>query len=88
MTNPLGYRNKAQVPVRTVNGELQTGFYKKHSHDLVPIEDFLIQDSKIDQAIVVVRDLYENTMCQLMMNALIKALFVTSWCAGANIRSR
>lgn len=28
MTNPLGYRNKAQVPVRTVNGELQTGFYK------------------------------------------------------------
>ncbi|WNO50829.1 23S rRNA (uracil(1939)-C(5))-methyltransferase RlmD [Lacticaseibacillus paracasei] len=57
MTNPLGYRNKAQVPVRTVNGELQTGFYKKHSHDLVPIEDFLIQDPKIDQAIVVVRDL-------------------------------
>ncbi|MEK0397296.1 23S rRNA (uracil-5-)-methyltransferase RumA, partial [Lactobacillus delbrueckii] len=26
-------------------------------HDLVPIEDFLIQDPKIDQAIVVVRDL-------------------------------
>ncbi|RXT58167.1 23S rRNA (uracil(1939)-C(5))-methyltransferase RlmD [Lacticaseibacillus chiayiensis] len=57
MKHPLGYRNKAQVPVRMVNGELQTGFYKKHSHDLVPIEDFLIQDPKIDHAIVVVRDL-------------------------------
>ncbi|WP_338405045.1 23S rRNA (uracil(1939)-C(5))-methyltransferase RlmD [Lacticaseibacillus rhamnosus] len=57
MKHPLGYRNKAQVPVRLVRGELQTGFYKKHSHDLVPIEDFLIQDPKIDQAIVVVRDL-------------------------------
>ncbi len=28
MKHPLGYRNKAQVPVRLVRGELQTRFYK------------------------------------------------------------
>ncbi|KRM30143.1 TrmA family tRNA (uracil-5-)-methyltransferase [Limosilactobacillus panis DSM 6035] len=54
---PYHYRNKAQVPVKMVRGQLQTGFYKRGSHTLVPIEDFYIQDPQIDKAIVVVRDL-------------------------------
>ncbi len=57
MATPYHYRNKAQIPVRLVDGELQTGFYRKHSHDLIPIENFYIQDPKIDEAVVVVRDL-------------------------------
>lgn len=57
MQKPYQYRNKAQIPVRLVNGKLQTGFYRKHSHDLIPIEDFYIQDPKIDQAIVLIRDI-------------------------------
>lgn len=57
MDKPYHYRNKAQVPVKSIHGLLQTGFYKRGSHTLVPIEDFYIQDPKIDQAIVVVRDL-------------------------------
>lgn len=57
MDQPYHYRNKAQVPVKYMRGQLQTGFYKRGSHDLVPIEDFYIQDPKIDQAILVVRDL-------------------------------
>lgn len=57
MDQPYHYRNKAQVPVKTIRGQLQTGFYKRGSHTLVPIEDFYIQDPKIDAAIVVVRDL-------------------------------
>lgn len=57
MDKPYHYRNKAQVPVKLVKGQLQTGFYKRGSHTLVPIEDFYIQDPAIDQAIVVVRDL-------------------------------
>lgn len=57
MAQPFGYRNKAQVPVRMVDGQLTTGFYKRRSHDLLPLEDFYIQDPKIDQAILVVRDL-------------------------------
>ncbi|KRK60822.1 23S rRNA (uracil-5-)-methyltransferase RumA [Limosilactobacillus antri DSM 16041] len=57
MERPYHYRNKAQVPVKLVHGKLETGFYKRGSHTLVPIEDFYIQDPKIDEAIVVVRDL-------------------------------
>jgi len=57
MENPLAYRNKAQVPVRKVNGQLETGFYRKNTHDLVPIEDFYIQDPVIDQTIIKVRDI-------------------------------
>ncbi|WP_438832939.1 23S rRNA (uracil(1939)-C(5))-methyltransferase RlmD [Streptococcus pluranimalium] len=57
MEKPLAYRNKAAVPVRRVNGQLETGFFRKNSHDLMPIEDFYIQDKDIDQLIVFVRDL-------------------------------
>ena len=57
MKQPLGYRNKAQVPVRRVNGQLETGFFRKNSHDLLPIEDFYIQDPVIDQVILFTRDL-------------------------------
>ena len=57
MDRPLAYRNKAQVPVRRVNGQLETGFFRKNSHDLLPIEDFYIQDPVIDQVIVFARDL-------------------------------
>ena len=56
MEQPLGYRNKAQVPVRRVNGQLETGFFRKNSHDLLPIEDFYIQDPVIDQVILFTRD--------------------------------
>ncbi|PWF99936.1 23S rRNA (uracil(1939)-C(5))-methyltransferase RlmD [Levilactobacillus bambusae] len=62
MEDPTHYRNKAQVPVRSVKGKTETGFYRQHSHDLVPIEDFYIQDPKIDEAIIVARDLLRKYM--------------------------
>lgn len=57
MDNPTQYRNKAQVPVRMIKGQLETGFYRQHSHDLIPLTDFYIQDPAIDAAIVKVRDI-------------------------------
>ncbi|SJZ97138.1 23S rRNA (uracil1939-C5)-methyltransferase [Pilibacter termitis] len=57
MERATHYRNKAQIPVRLLNGELETGFYRKNSHQLVPIEDFFIQDEKIDEIVVKVRDI-------------------------------
>lgn len=57
MDQPDHYRNKAQVPVRMVRGKLQTGFYKRGTHQLMPVDDYLIQDPAIDKAIQVVRDL-------------------------------
>lgn len=60
MEQPFGYRNKAQIPVQKINGQLTTGFYRKNSHTLVPIEDFYIQDPAIDQAIVTVRNILQR----------------------------
>lgn len=57
MAEPWGYRNKAQVPVRKVNEKLTTGFFRRNSHDLIPMENFYIQDPKIDEAIIKVRDI-------------------------------
>ena len=57
MDNPTAYRNKAQVPVRRVNGQLETGFFRKNSHALMPIEDYYIQDKEIDRLINFTRDL-------------------------------
>lgn len=57
MEDPLHYRNKAQVPVRQIDGKLTSGFYRRHSHDLIPMEDFMIQDEKIDAEIKRVRDI-------------------------------
>ncbi|MGX7172527.1 23S rRNA (uracil(1939)-C(5))-methyltransferase RlmD [Enterococcus ratti] len=60
MDVPVGYRNKAQIPVRRMNGRLATGFYKKNSHDLVEIEDYYIQEPAIDQAIARVREILQR----------------------------
>ncbi|MFD1899008.1 23S rRNA (uracil(1939)-C(5))-methyltransferase RlmD [Enterococcus termitis] len=57
MNNPWGYRNKAQIPVRKINNQLQTGFFRKNSHDLIPLEHFYIQDPKIDEAVITIRDI-------------------------------
>lgn len=57
MADPTHYRNKAQIPVRSLNGEATVGFFKKRSHQLVPMTDFFIQDPKIDAAIATLQDL-------------------------------
>ena len=51
-----GYRNKAQVPVREYNGQLEIGFFRRHSHDLVPLTNFFTTDPEIDRVLVAVRD--------------------------------
>lgn len=57
MSHPWEYRNKAQIPTRMVNGQLETGFFRKNSHDLIPVENFYIQHHEIDRAIVVVKNI-------------------------------
>ena len=51
MAEPYGYRNKAQVPVRMIDGQLKAGFFRRGSHNFVPLENFLIQDERIDEVI-------------------------------------
>ncbi|HLQ41128.1 MAG TPA: 23S rRNA (uracil(1939)-C(5))-methyltransferase RlmD, partial [Tetragenococcus sp.] len=59
MKKPDSYRNKAQIPVQKIHGQLTTGFYHKNSHRLVSVDDFMIQDKKIDQVIAIVREILQ-----------------------------
>ena len=43
MEDPWYYRNKVQVPVGKNGKHLITGFYKRHSNDIVPFDECLIQ---------------------------------------------
>lgn len=54
MATPYAYRNKAAVPVRLVDGQVRVGFFRRNSHDFVPLTDFLIQDPRIDAVLKVV----------------------------------
>lgn len=44
MESPYRYRNKVQLPVGIVNGELVIGFYAPRSHDIINIDKCVIQD--------------------------------------------
>ncbi|CAH1850302.1 23S rRNA (uracil(1939)-C(5))-methyltransferase RlmD [Convivina praedatoris] len=60
MEDPTHYRNKAQVPVQMINGQLSTGFYRRGSHRLIPTDSFYIQDAHVDQAVRVTRDILRS----------------------------
>lgn len=55
-----GYRNKAEVPARMINGKFEIGFFRKHSHDVVPMDSFFTTDPKIDETLVAVRDILRD----------------------------
>ena len=47
--NPYRYRNKVQLPIGKVKGEVVIGFYAPRSHDIVDISKCLIQDEVADK---------------------------------------
>lgn len=47
--NPYRYRNKVQLPIGKVNGEVVIGFYASRSHNIIDIESCLIQDDVADK---------------------------------------
>ena len=56
MEEPWQYRNKAQVPVgRNRQGSLVMGFYARHSHDIIPMEDCAISFPEAGAVIRTVR---------------------------------
>ncbi len=62
MKKPKHYRNKTVVPVKFDNdkNKLITGFYKRGSHKLVPIEDYFLNDPKIDKTVSIVRKILNS----------------------------
>lgn len=60
MTDPTYYRNKTIVPVKWNNDHLTSGFYRRGTHELVPMTDYFVNDANIDEAIVTVRNILEK----------------------------
>lgn len=56
----IRYRNKAQIPVRSLKDKLEVGFFRAHSHHLVITNDFLLQEEIIDRNILKIRDILRN----------------------------
>lgn len=57
MDDPIGYRNKAQFPVREVNGHLAVGMYRRNSHDLVDLPIVSTQHPTTLKVVRQVRDI-------------------------------
>ena len=55
MENPYRYRNKAQFPIQSINGEPAIGFYKKKSHDVIPTDMCVIQHDINDKIIKIIK---------------------------------
>ena len=57
MENPYNYRNKAQYPVGiNEQGEIEIGFYKKRTHDIVEFDTCHIQHESNDEIIQTIKD--------------------------------
>ena len=55
METPYRYRNKVQLPIGKVNGEIVVGFYSQRSHNIINIESCLIQDEVADKIASITR---------------------------------
>ncbi len=50
------YRNKAEYPVRSVNGELTVGFYARRTHRVIGAQDCLLQPEEFAAIVALFRD--------------------------------
>lgn len=53
--NELHYRNKFAFPVRDVSGEIKIGMFKKNSHEIIDIDDCLLQSEKAKIILKIIR---------------------------------
>ena len=60
MDEPWNYRNKAQVPVGEMEGGLVAGFYAKRSHEIIDMDECLIQFTENDEMIRLVKGICEK----------------------------
>lgn len=58
MEYPYNYRNKIQMPIKLLkNGKIASGFYKEKTHDIVPINNCLIENKKADKILNSIKEL-------------------------------
>ena len=84
--NPLRYRNKVQFPVAQERRGLAVGYYRGRSHDVLDVEDCLLQPEKVSD----VRKAFKGWMARFRVPAyeeesgtgLIRHLYVRTNRAG------
>jgi len=60
MDKPWNYRNKSQVPIVEREGGLIAGFYAKGTHDVIQMNQCLIQQEENDRIVQLTREIAEN----------------------------
>ena len=55
MENPFRYRNKAQFPIQKSGNNPVIGFYKKKSHDIIPMDKCIIQHDINDKIVKIIK---------------------------------
>jgi len=61
MNEPISYRNKSQYPVRMVDGKLHLGFYKQRTHEVVNIDNCMVQHPLVNKIMKSLRCHLENS---------------------------
>lgn len=54
------YRNKAVFPVKRINGEVKVGFYSPGSHDIIDIDNCVIQQEKLNEVLSITKKWIED----------------------------
>ncbi|GAA0361942.1 23S rRNA (uracil1939-C5)-methyltransferase [Bacillus horti] len=60
MSEPWRYRNKAQVPIGENEGGLIGGFYRQGTHDIIDMQECLIQHEANDEVIQKTKDIAQE----------------------------
>lgn len=86
MQEPYHYRNKVQAAFGMKNGKVVSGVYQSSTHNIVPVDDCLIEDTVADSIIVTIRKLSVSfkmkpfndvTMTGFLRHVLVKRGFVS-----------
>lgn len=86
MDNPFHYRNKVHAVFGYQKGKAISGIYKEGTHELVPVENCMIEDEKSNQIIGTIREMLksfkirtydEDTGYGLLRHVLVKHGFAT-----------
>jgi 23S rRNA (uracil1939-C5)-methyltransferase len=56
MEKPYRYRNKVQLPVGLINGQVRIGFYAPRSHEIIDMDTCHIQDEIADKVVMLVKE--------------------------------
>lgn len=86
MSEPYHYRNKVQAAFGMKNGKMISGVYQSSTHNIVPVDDCLIEDEIADKIIATIRKLAVSfkmkpfndvTMKGFLRHVLVKRGFVS-----------